>query len=584
MDKEVNRIKLIRLYSETNIFDEIIFKEGINIILGEKYDDRTRLGRKTNGVGKSMCIEFLDFCLLNDYKKSRISKIPLSVFPSDSTVNLELMIGEDRITIKRNRGNYGQPIIVRNEKENKFEKIEEAKNYLTELIFKKLDGNSIPTYRNLLSILMRDERSEFLDILKPHEASRSIPTDLTTPLYLLGIPLEPYNRIIEIIKDIKTINKVIAQNKKDLNITNKKKISDVKAELNSQNAELKKISDAIESFKSNEAYKSLQKEIIELEDKLQKLRIKDKSLRYEYKKIKQMPKPEEIDDDEIETVYNYFKKELGTAIVKTLRQSIEFKNKVENFQRLIINQKAQELDKEIKDLNQQISFYDYEYSKKIKIIDNKGALKNLKNSLKIYEEKKQSCSKLEFLFNQYEENNRKRLAFQSMKSNCMLELSEAINENKVNQENLNNTILNIHEKIMGNEECSFILEEVSNKERPIEISMRIFDDGSHSVNRTKVFIYDTALMFSEATRLRHPHLLVHDNIFDVDQDTLVQCLNYLEEQERLGGEFQYILTLNRDKIENEERDKVLKMNITENTIASFTKKDKFLKTDYQELK
>ena len=28
-----------------------------------------------------------------------------------------------------------------------------------------------------------------------------------------------------------------------------------------------------------------------------------------------------------------------------------------------------------------------------------------------------------------------------------------------------------------------------------------------------------------------PLFLVHDNIFDVDQDTLVQCLNYIYKQE-----------------------------------------------------
>ena len=41
MGKEINRIRLNRLYSENNIFEEIIFHDGVNIILGEKYDDRS---------------------------------------------------------------------------------------------------------------------------------------------------------------------------------------------------------------------------------------------------------------------------------------------------------------------------------------------------------------------------------------------------------------------------------------------------------------------------------------------------------------------------------------------------------------
>ena len=113
--------------------------------------------------------------------------------------------------------------------------------------------------------------------------------------------------------------------------------------------------------------------------------------------------------------------------------------------------------------------------------------------------------------------------------------------------------------------------------------MRTYDDGSHSVERTKVFIYDMALLFNEHTRVRHPKLLIHDNIFDVDQDTLVQSLNFLKIQEEKFDDFQYILTLNRDKIENEERRKLIQLDIPGHKIASFTKQNKFLKKDYKEI-
>jgi uncharacterized protein YydD (DUF2326 family) len=138
---------------------------------------------------------------------------------------------------------------------------------------------------------------------------------------------------------------------------------------------------------------------------------------------------------------------------------------------------------------------------------------------------------------------------------------------------------------MGNKECSFLIQTIDKDQSktPIEIHMRIYDDGSRSVNRTKVFIYDMALMFNIYTNLRHPLFLIHDNIFDVDQDTLVQCLNYLGKQEEKGLEFQYILTLNRDKIEGEERKRLINIDIDSHKVASFTKKNKFLKKDYQEV-
>ena len=87
MGKEISRIRLNRLYSESNIFEEISFHDGVNIILGEKYDDSSVKGRKTNGVGKSMSIEFLDFGFLNDYEKSRIAKIPKEVDRKSTRLN-----------------------------------------------------------------------------------------------------------------------------------------------------------------------------------------------------------------------------------------------------------------------------------------------------------------------------------------------------------------------------------------------------------------------------------------------------------------------------------------------------------------
>ena len=103
MDNEINRIRLCRLYSENKLFDDIVFHDGINLILGEKYDESIIKGRKTNGVGKSLSIDFLNFCLLSDYNYSRLKKVPEEVFGMDENIVLDMEIGSDKFTIKRNR-------------------------------------------------------------------------------------------------------------------------------------------------------------------------------------------------------------------------------------------------------------------------------------------------------------------------------------------------------------------------------------------------------------------------------------------------------------------------------------------------
>ena len=584
MGKEISRIRLNRLYSESNIFEEISFHDGVNIILGEKYDDSSVKGRKTNGVGKSMSIEFLDFGFLNDYEKSRIAKIPKEVFPLEENVILDLDIGDEAITIKRNRKQADQPVIIREGRTVSFDKLQDAREYLTGLIFPKLNGKKVPSFRNLFSILMRDERSEFTDIIKCHDLTKKIPDDLSAHLFLLGFSLEAYKNTLETIKEIEEVNTVIAKDKKELTQEGKKKISDVKAELNALEDELQKLEDAIESFKTNETFDSMEADLIELEDLLDQLRKRQKALRYDYEKIRKMPKPEQIDDREIELVYNQFKSELGNAVVKSLNEVVGFKNKIEEFQRTLVNQKAKELESQLKSIAEQIRVLDDEYSEKLKVIDKKGVLKNLKVSLKIYEAKKDSISHTKFLFDQYEKNEKKKRMLNLQKTQQLMEIDSEIEQNKEIMDDFIDTILEIHESIMGNKECSFSLQTVdkARKKTPVELTLRIYDDGSHSVDRTKVFIYDMALLFNQYTRDRHPLFLVHDNIFDVDQDTLVQCLNYIYKQEEQYQDFQYILTLNRDKIEHEEQRKLIQMDIDEHQVAVFTKEKKFLGRNYQE--
>lgn len=584
MGKEISRIRLNRLYSESNIFEEISFHDGVNIILGEKYDDSSVKGRKTNGVGKSMCIEFLDFCFLSDYDKSRVAKIPKEVFPLEENVILDLDIGAETIIIKRNREQADQPVIIRGGKTVSFDKLQDARDYLTGIIFSELNGKTVPSFRNLFSILMRDERSEFKDIIKCHDLTKKIPDDLTAHLFLLGFSLEAYKNTVETIKEIGKITTVLSKEKRELTQDGQKKISDVRAELNALEDELKKLEDAIESFKTNETFDSMEADLIELEELLDQLRKRQKALRHDYEKIRKMPKPEQIDDREIELVYNQFKSELGNAVVKSLNEVVGFKNKIEDFQRTLVNQKAKELESQLKSIAEQIRILDDEYSEKLKIIDKKGVLKNLKISLKIYEAKKESISRTKFLFEQYEKHEKKKRILNLQKTQQIMEIETEIEQNEEMMDSFMETILQIHEFIMGNRECSFSIQTIdkAQSKTPVELVLRIYDDGSRSVDRTKVFIYDMALLFNQYTRDRHPLFLVHDNIFDVDQDTLVRCLNYIYSQEEQYQDFQYILTLNRDKIENEEQRKLIRMDIDEHQVAVFTKEKKFLGRNYQE--
>jgi uncharacterized protein YydD (DUF2326 family) len=578
-------IKLIRLYSEPEAFEPISFNTGVNIILGEKIETDVISNRKTIGVGKSVCIEFINFCLLKKKERCRVIKIPEDILPGSTEICLDLEISSNFITVSRTKKYPDTPTLTINGEKNTYNSLDDALKHLKELFYNNKTGANLPSFRQLLGLAARDETSEFKDIINWLDTSLRNPPDYSPHLYFLNVDLSIYKSARDKVDQIKKCKEKKRDLKKDITENNKRKMTDVKAELNALSDELSKMGKAIESLKNNNAFESIQKDIIDIESSLDLLRTRQKALRYELKKINTLPKPEIINDEEVEIIYNQFKEGLGEMVAKSLDKVKLFKAKIENFQQTLLNEKAGTLSGELKNVTEKIRELDEEYSEKLKIVDQKGILKDFKTSLRVYDQKNEELSDMRAKFKNYETEDKRLKRLNLEKDQLILDLDNAIESQGEALESFKSQILEIHESIMGNKECSFDIETIdkSNRKEVVNFDMRIYDDGSHSVERAKVFIYDMALLFNDFTRERHPKLLIHDNIFDVDQDTLVRSLNYLEKQEEKYDDFQYILTINRDRVENEEKQEMIELKIKEHTIASFTKKKKFLNKDYKEL-
>ena len=82
--------KLISLESPSGLFQPIIFKDGLNIILG-RY---STTGKDINGIGKTTIINFIDFCLLSDGVKQELFSEKFSFIKSES-VKLVFSINND---------------------------------------------------------------------------------------------------------------------------------------------------------------------------------------------------------------------------------------------------------------------------------------------------------------------------------------------------------------------------------------------------------------------------------------------------------------------------------------------------------
>lgn len=463
LNRIVNKVKIKKMYSDPPLFSPITFHDGVNIILGERSNDNTVLGRKTNGVGKSVSIDFLNYCLLKEFSDSRISKIPDSIFPKHVEIKLDIDFGEEKLTIIRTKGNPENPSIIKNGIVTKFDNLETARLFMKDLLYTYKEIETLPSYREIISMMVRDERSEFKNILNPFNALAKIPDLYKVNLFFFEISLDLMDKIVILNKQIDEQTVIIRNLKKQLTRNGEKPIRNIKSEINALKDETEKMNLALEMMETNISHQNLEIELLELERKMTELRRQRMALKTTLSNIESLPEPEKIDSKEISILYNQFKKGLGDMIKKSLDQAKEFKQTVEIFQNSLVNKRASEIKNQLNEISENLAELDHEYGKKMKLIDSDNKFSGLKTSLNIYYDKNAELLSLNDNFESYEKSLKLKENSHVLRSKEILALGKSIENSERIIESFNDTIAYAHEKIMGNKECSFSFETINKK-------------------------------------------------------------------------------------------------------------------------
>ena len=265
-------IKLEKLYSVPETFKPIIFKNGINLILGEKVSEsktETKKDRKTNGVGKSMSVEFINFCLFKDADSSRVMKIPFDKFPYETKIRLDLIVNDKKVTIERTIQEPNKPSIEVDGEITLYNDSNDALLYLTNLFYEKNRDEKIerPSFRELIGPLIRDENSEFKDIVNCYDLRIKIPNSdlIKTHLYLFGIDPSFVVEIKKILKDVEGKAQTQSHLRKRLTDSGKKKMNDVKAELNALELELSRVEESLNEFRTEPVFQQNQEALVKID-------------------------------------------------------------------------------------------------------------------------------------------------------------------------------------------------------------------------------------------------------------------------------------------------------------------------------
>ncbi|APX07652.1 hypothetical protein BWP24_16340 [Vibrio campbellii] len=564
-------IKIKKMYcTDDSLFDPIEFKDGFNIILGEK----SHSSLKRNGVGKSISIEFLNFGLLKEFDKSRIKNIPSDIIGSDKSIVLELEISGKPIKIERSIVEHSDVTIY-----DGFQALEmnlsEAKNYL----LNKIEFNSQNKYcsfRDLINPITRDERCEFKSIPDYSDTNVKVPVNFKPHFFSLGLSVDNLNSAMSLKKNINDLQSDKRKTVKYVETLLGKSIKEAKVELNRITDEKNKLEELLDN-NDYSAFDDIDNEKNKLDIELREIRTKISTLKLKISQAKELGKNQSIDIKAVSDIYGKVKSSLGDSISRTLEEVQCFKNTIDAYTNNLINSRISSIEKEINSLQDRRSHLlhyrnrnesvarDIEYDQKE--IVGEIAIKN-----DFIAELKSFLKKVE--------------SIESSISNCKLKLEEAkidikleLNEFSGLLDSFEQKILDAHSKLFDDMSASFSIL-VNDRKEIVDFNLRIKEDGGHSNERAKVFIYDFSLLNHDKKYSNHLGFLVHDNIFDNDDDTFGKALNYIESTLSSTENKQYILTLNSDKLDSI----ALNFDLNKYVIAKYTKNNKFLKRNYEEIK
>ncbi|EMU6400299.1 DUF2326 domain-containing protein [Campylobacter jejuni] len=504
-------MKLLRLSSNCSTFQPIDFKDGLNIIVGEK----TKNNKETsNGVGKSLSLRCIDFLFGKDKNVDEIKNI---LQQKDIVLNLSFSQNEKIHFVERS---YDK--IFFDEKEISL------KEY-TEILYKLNLQNIIPSsdsilsFRNIFSRFFRIQ--SFKNPIEQIEKEKVFQNNYVNA-FLLKLNLDYLNQKSKLKIKQEENNKIIQQ----LNEYEQENNKENELELQER---LKELTSNLSNFKIAENYYDLEKKLNDITYTIEQMRneklFKERQLKNK-QKIIDLNKQFDIDIDRISNVY----REVQFFFEKSTIEHIEAVKKFHD--ELFYNRRAKaERDKKalqikISILAKDIKKMDDERSILYKELENKGALNEYQSLLKEKEKIIEQLEKTQRIKKLVVDLKQKQADIKLEIDIFKRELLNFENEIDIQINKLGLLFREISSNFYTNNK-GYLDIKINNSfktERLYDINARIDADKSNGVNNMKVFIYDM-LIYKLNPKLIG--FVGHDNLlFDsIDERQIAIALKYVND-------------------------------------------------------
>lgn len=563
-------MQLIRVYSNKESFQTVKFNEnGLNFIVARQKElGASEKGKTYNGVGKSLLVRIIHFCMEAKVKgyKSFCDNLPGWEFYVDFS------IGNKTYTAKRSTDNP-QRIVLDGEELtlNKFNEKMES------LCFNIPQDMAYLSFRSLLPFFIRPRKDSYVTYDKPGNVGSQYQTVLYNS-FLLGLDVFLAQKKASIKKERDRIKELESNFKNDTLLrdffTGDK---DVMLTLVDLEERIKKLDEDLSGFKVAEDYNEVQIEADRIERQLFSLNNKLILIQNNIDKIDESLKIEpNMSKDDVKSVYEEANIHFSENLLKTLDELENFYDKlITNRKKRLLEQKNKLIsDKESKtevvkrlqkELDRLMKYLgDHQALDVFVALSNKSAeLKTQRDNLKKYQD----------LQAEYKEKDRQleksQLELTEVTEKYLKEIEPEIAE-------LRDYFRGLAKRFYPNSVAGLSIENNDgDNQLRFSIDAKIESDTSDGINSVKIFCYDLTVLFKGHNH--NMNFIFHDSrLFDgIDERQKADIFRTVAEKFN-GSNKQYIATVNQNQL-NEIREQMKEEEYAEiienNTVLTLTDED-----------
>ena len=529
-------------------FKELSFHEGLNLLVADKTDE-SELGDSRNGAGKSSFVRVLRYLFGGSLDNSLKKTTQLSEHSFWMEMEMEGVRDSELLVVERFISRTGVQV------GSSWLSQEEYSSRIGSWFFGFSQEHKKPTANQLLSQLIRNY---FVQATKTHNAESDLESGMRIG-YFLGFSPEILSKANEVMarekqqREIKKAVKAGVLEYLDLDEAG------IRTDLAKARQKYDLLSAELSHFKVDKQYAEHQKKADGLSRSIRNLNDKAVILEQRCRDLDEASNAESSDDisthknRQLKALYEEVGIVLPDTVAHRFDEVVAFHSSVVHNRRHFLHAEMQSIHKQLEDIAAERRQLDSERSKIMRLLDESMALETFRSAEMEVADLESQISTLEIRLKNAQRFTNIKLDLKRMGVEAETSLRTEMEELSPVLEEALTLFTQLGEEVYRDRDISLRIE--TTQKGVLKVTPKIDGDASAGIAEVKTFLLDLVCVVIGIKNGRAPRILVHDSqLFDsMDDRQLSSCLNI---GARLAEEyvFQYIVTLNTDRLEAAEKE------------------------------